>query len=35
VVEFTLSVNIKRAREQDDGAKPAAKGGAKVTAQAG
>jgi type IV pilus assembly protein PilN len=35
VVEFTLSVNIKRAREQDDSAKPGAKGGAKVTAQAG
>jgi type IV pilus assembly protein PilN len=35
VVEFTLSVNIKRAREQDDGAKPGAKDGAKVTAQAG
>jgi type IV pilus assembly protein PilN len=35
VVEFTLSVNIKRAREQDDSAKPGAKNGAKVTAQAG
>jgi type IV pilus assembly protein PilN len=35
VVEFTLSVNIKRAREQDDSAKPGVKGGAKVTAQAG
>jgi type IV pilus assembly protein PilN len=35
VVEFTLSVNIKRSREQDEDAKPGAKRAAAVTAQAG
>jgi type IV pilus assembly protein PilN len=35
VVEFTLSVNIKRARDKIDSAKPGPKGAATVTAQAG
>jgi type IV pilus assembly protein PilN len=38
VVEFTMSVNIRRSRDQDDAkpnTKPGAKAGAKLTAQAG
>jgi type IV pilus assembly protein PilN len=35
VVEFTLSVYIKRSREKDEDAKPGAKRAAAVTAQAG